>query len=93
MQIGYRIIYNKSNGQILYGVNYNCLGEFSDAVEGLRPTEIDFIDLPYGDKTLQDADKYHVDINTKQIVIDSIRQHQPAYEELQQQLLQAQGVI
>lgn len=93
MEIGNRIIYDKVTGKVLYGINYNCLGECGDALEGLRPTEIDFIDLPYGDKTLQDANTYHVDVVTKKIVIDTTIAHVATYEELQQQLLQAQGVI
>lgn len=90
MQYGQRIIFDTKNGKVLNG----ALGEMSgDLQEGLRPEAIDFIDLPYGDLILQDAQDYHIDPATKQIVIDSYREHVPTYEELQQQLLISQGVI
>lgn len=90
LQYGKRIIFDKATGKVLNGT----LGEMSgDLQEGLRPAEIDFIDLPYGDTTLEDAATYHIDVATKTIVIDSYKQHAPTYEELQQQLLIAQGVI
>lgn len=90
IQYGHRIIFDAETGKVLNG----CLGEMSGELqEGLRPPKIDFLDLPFGDTTLQDADQYHIDINTRTIVIDSRREHIPTYEELQQQLLQLQGVI
>lgn len=90
LQYGKRIIFNKITGKVLD----NCFGEMSgDLQEGLRPIEIDFIDLAYGDKIIQDASEYHIDVATKTIVIDSMATHTLTYDELQQQLLQAQGVI
>jgi len=91
---GNRIIYDATNGNVLYGPNYNMLGEMSEAADGLRPTTIDFIDLPYGDTTLQNAATYHIDPTTKSIVIDTtIPPAPPSYQALQQELLQLQGVI
>lgn len=61
MQIGKRIIYDKNTGKIL---NY-CLEEMAgDLQEGLRPLEVDYLDLPYGynDNNFKDAISYHVDI-------------------------------
>ncbi|ACL19483.1 conserved hypothetical protein [Desulfitobacterium hafniense DCB-2] len=90
MEYGKRIIFDPSNGRVL---NY-CLEEMSGNLqEGLRPESIDFIDLPYGDTTLRDVDAYHVDVQTRTVVVDSYREHTLTYEELQQQLLIAQGVI
>lgn len=95
MEIGKRIIFNKQTGKVLN----SCFDEMTDTgltqeqVNELRPVEIDFIDLQYGDTTLQDVDKCHIDISTRKIVIDSKVKHVPTYEELQQQLLQAKGVI
>jgi hypothetical protein len=90
MEIGKRILYNFETGYVLN----NSLGEMSgDIREDLRPAEIGIIDLPYGDTTLQDALTYHVDVVTKTIVIDTRREHVTTYEELQQQLLIAEGVI
>ena len=90
MEYGKRIIYDKATGIILN----NCLGEMSgDLQEGLRPLEIDYLDLAYGDTTLREVLTYHIDVTTKTIVIDTKVNHIATYEELQQQLLQAQGVI
>lgn len=90
MNIGKRIIYDKNTGKVLNEV----LNEMSgDAPEGVRGTEIEYIDLPFGDTTLQDAETYHIDITTKKIVVDTAKQHIPTYAELQQQLLVAQGVV
>ncbi|WP_454053428.1 hypothetical protein [Clostridium sp. Marseille-Q7071] len=60
MQIGKRIIYDKNTGKIL---NY-CLEEMAgDLQEGLRPKEIDFIDLPYdyNDNNFKEAINYYID--------------------------------
>ena len=40
--------------------------------DDLRPSEIDFIDLPFGDKTLDNVRDYHVYVETKTIVIDPL---------------------
>ena len=90
IQYGKRIIFDKATGRVLNG----CLEEMSGELqEGLRPSEIDFIDLPYGDTTLKDVEQYHIDVATRTIVVDSRIENIPTYEELQQQILQLQGVI
>lgn len=95
MKIGRRIIFNKATGKVLNGTFDEKFdsGLTQEMIDELRPIEIDFIDLPYGDVTLEDVDNYHIDIKTRAIVIDSKITHIPTYSELQQQLLQAQGVI
>lgn len=91
MQYGKRIVFNPITGQPL---NYS-LEEMSGSLQdGLRPEKIDFIDLPFGDTTLNNVAIFHIDITTRKVVIDSmIPDPQPTYDELQQQLLQAKGVI
>lgn len=103
MEYGKRIIYDKAIGKVLNGTFEEMAGNLQ---EGLRPTEIDFIDLPFGDKILQDVDQYHIDVATKTIVIDSRLPHieteaerlQREKEELENQLLlmadgQAGGIL
>lgn len=101
-QLGQMIIYDKSNGNIAYGENCNILGEYSDTGPDIgRPTDIDFITLPYGSTVLHNVATFHVDITKdktvtpaeQMIVIDSTIVAQPTYEQLQQELLQSQGVI
>lgn len=97
MQVGRRIIFDKVTGKIIMDS-----GEHYGDIPLLVPiTELDFIDLPYG----QDSDKfnrvkngvYYVDVATKKIVFDELFDPIPTQEqqiaELQQQLLQAQGVV
>lgn len=68
MEIGKRIIFDKQTGKVLNG----CLDEMSGSIQdGLRPPEIDFIDLQYGDNTLEGVSTYHIDVETRKIVIDS----------------------
>ena len=95
MQIGSRIIFNKLTGKVLNGMFDERLdgGLTQVMIDEMRPNEIDFIDLEYGDTTLVEVDQYHIDVETKTIVIDSKIEHVLTYEELQQQLLIAQGVI
>lgn len=68
MQYGLRIIYDKNTGKVLNGSFGEMSGELQ---EGLRPLEIDFLDLPYGDTSLALADQYHVDILNKVVIVDS----------------------
>lgn len=68
MDIGKRIIFNPITGTVL---NYS-LGEMSGDIQSdLRPSSIDFIDLPmgYSDNHFDTAVSYHVDPSTKQIVV------------------------
>lgn len=97
-QIGRRIIYDTTTGKII-----SDLGEMQGSDGSLIPREpingLDYIDLPYG----QDSDKfsgvksYHVDVVSKSVVFDEL--YDPPVDkdteilQLQQQLLQAQGVI
>lgn len=60
MKYGRRIIYDKNTGKILN----HCLEEMQgDLQEGLRPKEIDFIDLPYdyNDNNFKEAINYYID--------------------------------
>ncbi|MBU3145397.1 hypothetical protein [Clostridium sp. CF012] len=94
MEYGKRIIFDKLTGKVLD----NCFGEMSgDLQEGLRPLEIDFVDLKYGDITLQEVAEYHIEIATKTIIIDSKIEHiQTEAEriaELENIILESEGVI
>lgn len=88
MEVGKRIIFNPNTGTVLN----NCLEAMSgELAEDIRPEIIDFIDLPFGDATLQDAETYHIDVVSKQVVVDSMIPLQgPTYEELEDQLLMMQ---
>lgn len=95
MEVGRRIIFDKTTGKIIFD-----MGEHSGDVPPLEPiTEIDFIDLPYGQDSskFNNAKSYHIDVATRQVVFDEFREPTLTPEqqvaELQQQLLQAQGVI
>jgi hypothetical protein len=97
-QIGRRIIYDTTTGKIIMD-----MGEMQGTDGSLIPRDtingLDYIDLPYG----QDSDKfsrvksYHVDVTSKSVVFDEL--YDPPVDkdaeilQLQQQLLQAQGVI
>ncbi len=97
-QIGRRIIYDTTTGKIIMD-----MGEIQGSDGSLNPREaingLGYLDLPYG----QDSDKfsrvksYHVDVASKSVVFDEL--YDPPVDkdaeilQLQQQLLQAQGVI
>lgn len=89
MNYGQRIVFDKNTGKVI-----SVLGEISGSIqEGLSPSEIDYLDLPFGDITLKTADTFHIDIATKKIIIDTTKTVEPTYEELKQQLLSLQGVV
>lgn len=68
--IGCRLIYNPTNGFIL---NTSLYEESGDLYDGLRPTELAFIDLEYGDHSWFDhQNDSYVDINTKKLVVGGI---------------------
>lgn len=95
MQIGQRIIFNKVTGKILNGTfdEREDTGLTQEMIGEMRPSEIDFVDLEYGQI---DYTKYRIvaiDTATKQPILEELPKPQPSYEELQQQLLQSQGVI
>lgn len=79
---GKRIIYDKNTGKVLNGTFEEMEGELQ---EGLRPLEIDFIDLPYGynDNNFKDAIEYHIDTSKNKlttplkdlIIITKYREH------------------
>lgn len=74
-------------------INFNAqTGEVLNVITAPSIT-IDHIDLDDVDTALQGAAIYHVDPTTRQLVVDSVLTPVPTYEELQQQLLIAQGVI
>ncbi|ABS32810.1 hypothetical protein EXN65_21800 [Clostridium botulinum] len=83
MQIEKRIIFNKVTGTVLNG----CLEERYDSgltekmINDLRPKEIDYIDLEYGSTVLDNVEEYHVDINTKEIVIDKYKKYTETEDE------------
>ncbi|MCB2300945.1 hypothetical protein [Clostridium tagluense] len=94
MEIGKRIIYDKATGKVLN----NTFEEMSGSLqEGLRPLQMDYLDLPYGDTTLKEIDQYHIDVINKTIVVDSRTIHTQTEEEkiveLQNKLLESEGVI
>lgn len=99
MNYGKRLIFDKVTGKVLNGTFDEMSG---DLQEGLRPMEIDYIDLPYGynENNFKEAIEYYIDVTkptssplSERIVITKHVEHVPTYEELQQQLLIAQGVI
>lgn len=60
MEYGIRLIYCKNTGKILN----NTFGEMQgDLQEGLRPKEIEFLDIPYGynENNFKNAINYYVD--------------------------------
>ncbi|ACO85086.1 hypothetical protein [Clostridium botulinum] len=83
MQIEKRIIFNKVTGTVLNG----CLEERYDSgltekmINDLRPKEIDYLDLEYGSTILKNVDTYHIDVETKEIVIDKYKEHIETQEE------------
>jgi hypothetical protein len=92
MDRGRRILYDTAMGGIIMDT-----GEVSGDVlphEEIQG-QIEVLDLPYGfesDKFMR-AKRYHVDPETKAVIFDELSEPQLSYEELQQQLLIAQGVI
>lgn len=91
MKIGNRIYYNQT-GKCLWQT-----GEvFGSAFPLLEGEIVQYIDLPYGDKTLEDAEEWHIE--NGQIVIDKYIEtvktpEQIRIEELENELLIQKGVI
>lgn len=67
VKYGHRIIYDTKTGFVLNGTLNKMCG---DLPTNYRPKEIEFIDLDYDNEILENALEYHVDIATKQIIID-----------------------
>lgn len=74
MQIGIRIIYNKLNGKpiIVYGESEGDITE-------RESLDLDYIDLPFGDTTLQNVAEFHIENRT--IIIDAYKQDTISEEE------------
>lgn len=95
IQVGRRIIFDKTSGEVIID-----FGEMQgDVMERQHYDGISYVDLPYGyesDKFLR-VKKWHIDINTGLPVFDELFNPIPTSEqqiaELQQQLLQTQGVV
>lgn len=106
-KIGYRLIYNKENGNILNGT----FGEMEGTIpDWFRPKEIGCLDLPYGynDNNFRDALEYHIDVSKVEkaelkdiIVITKYKEHIETEEEklrkenkkLEKQLLDTQEKV
>lgn len=87
MKRGNRIYYNQE-GQILFQT-YDIDG---DVLPHLENEVIQYIDLPYGDKTLENALEYHIENN--KLVISKYREHIETEEEkLRGELLKAQSEV
>ncbi|OPA76730.1 hypothetical protein BVG16_16295 [Paenibacillus selenitireducens] len=97
MELGKRLIYDSQTGKILNGTFEEMAGSLQ---EGLRPLEIDFIDLPYGyaENNFRLASAYHIDVTkpkdapiVERIVIDGYVPQVPTeadrIKELEDQLL------
>ena len=90
MQIGIRIIYNKLNGKpiIVYGESEGDITE-------REPLDLDYIDLPFGDTTLQNVASFHIEngsIVIDQYIQDTLTEEErlrQENEELENQLLLA----
>lgn len=82
MEIGSRIYYNQKGDCIFYTPEYNG--------ENLKPRIkeiISYIDLPYGDKSMKNVEKFHIDVENKKIIVDKYIERKPSYEDLENQLI------
>lgn len=76
MEVGNRIYFNQ-NGLVLFKT-----GESSGAVTQHFENEIiNYIDLPFGDKTLENAQEWHIDVEGKKIVVDKAKENIETEEE------------
>ena len=88
MKIGKRIYYNQYGKMILESGQRE--GEIQPRIEN---EIISYIDLDFDDNTLDNVLEYHIDIETKQIVIDKYKEEteeeklRREKEELENQLL------
>lgn len=69
MKLGNRIYFNQ-NGQVIH-VTGECQG---DVIARLENEVISYIDLDYGDKTIENAIEWHIDLENKKIVVDKLRE-------------------
>jgi hypothetical protein len=93
MKIGSRIIYDIVTGKVLNGT----LDEREDSRmteelhQQIRPINIDFIDLGFG--ALNNVKSFHVDVETRNIVIDEYFQEVKTVEQLKIEELENQILL
>jgi hypothetical protein len=95
IQVGRRIIFDKTTGEVIMD-----MGEMQgDVIERQHYDGISHVDLPYGYESdkFSRVKKWHIDVNTGLPVFDELAEPvltpQEQIAELQQQLLQVQGVV
>lgn len=96
MQIGNRIIYNKLTGMIL---NHNLeqredSGLTQELIDDMRPMEIDFIDLQFGE--INGKRVISVNVETKRLITEDIVKPQTEAEriaELENIILESEGLV
>lgn len=76
MKVGNRIYFNQ-NSEIIH-VAWKCEGDVKTHLEN---EVISYIDLDYGDKTIENAIEWHIDIENKKIVVDKAREKIETEEE------------
>ena len=93
---GNRIYYNQL-GKVLWMTGETKIigGELDPHLEN---EIVNYIEIPYGDETLKDALKYHVDTELGELVVDEyvvyeLTAEQKRIIELENQLLLVEGVI
>lgn len=67
VEYGIRLIYDKKTGKIINNVLNKMCG---DLPTNYRPKEIDFVDLNYDDNILENAEIYHINPITKEVIVD-----------------------
>lgn len=74
--VGKRIYFNQ------YGEIVFILGDSSGSVKEHHKNEIiNYIDFPYGDKTIENAEQWHIDVENRKFVVDKIREKVESEEE------------
>lgn len=76
MEVGKRIYFNQ------FGTIIFSLGECRGGVNPYPQNEIiNYLDLPFGDKTIENAQEWHIDVENKKIVVDKAREKIETEEE------------
>lgn len=95
IEVGRRIIFEKSTGKIIM-----VMGEMQgDVLPREDLGELGYIDLEYGQYSdeFSKVKSFHIDPDTKKVIFDEIIEPvltpEQQIAELQQQLLQAQGMV
>lgn len=86
MKRGSLLIYD-NNGVVWF----NSGDSEGDVPEHIKPVGLPCIVTNFGE--LNNVKKFHVDVNKKEIVIEEYFNIKPSYEELENQLLKAEGVL